>query len=246
MTAQNNSHFKITVLTLYPEFFNILHLGVIGKALKKSLWSLEVINIRDFARDKYKKVDDKVFGGGRGLLLKADVLGEAIEFAFNTGSSKNLIYPSPRGTVFNQTTAKNLLQQGLTDSAGLTFICGHFEGIDERIIEKYKPQEISIGDYILSGGELATAVLVDSILRLHDNVLNSRECAVEESFKGNLLEYPQYTQPATWAGMAVPEVLLSGNHQKIKQWRLEKSIEKTKVSRPDLFEKYIKNNQENN
>ncbi|MDR2008518.1 MAG: tRNA (guanosine(37)-N1)-methyltransferase TrmD, partial [Alphaproteobacteria bacterium] len=151
-----NNPFKITILTLYPEYFNVLQLGVIGRALSKSLWSLEIINIRDFAFDKYKKVDDKVFGGGRGLLLKPDVLGEAIEFAFSQGASKNLIYPSPRGAVFNQDIAGSL---SVSESQGLTFLCGHFEGIDERIIEKYQPLEISIGDYILSGGELATCVI---------------------------------------------------------------------------------------
>ncbi|MDR0484505.1 MAG: tRNA (guanosine(37)-N1)-methyltransferase TrmD [Alphaproteobacteria bacterium] len=233
----NHPPFKITILTLYPEAFpGYLNLGVVGRALKKGIWSLEIINIRDYALDKYKKVDDKVFGGGKGLLLKPDVLGRAIESAFENGATKNLIYPSPRGAVFNQEIAKNLSQE-----QGLTFVCGHFEGIDERIIEKYKPQELSLGDYILSGGELATTVIIDSILRLKQDVLNSKECTIEESFNNDLLEYPQYTHPQNWEGMSVPEVLLSGNHQKIKQWRFEKSLEKTQKVRPDLFEKYLKN-----
>lgn len=237
-----NESFKITMLTLYPDSFpSHLEFGVVGRALRNSIWTLNVINIRDFAEGSYKKVDDKIFGGGKGLLIKADVLSKAIKFAFENGASKNLVYPSPRGAIFNQQMAKSFVKLD-----GLTFICGHFEGIDERIIEKYKPIEVSIGDYILSGGELSATVIVDSVLRLIPNVLNSFECTEEESFSNGLLEYPQYTQPAVWQNMAVPDILLSGNHKKIKKWREQKSLEKTKDNRPDLFEKYLKHISPNN
>ncbi len=234
----NKKPFSITILTLYPDSFpSHLGSGVTGRGLKNFLWSLDVINIRDFAKGNYKKVDDKVYGGGKGLLLKPDVLSRAIDFAFEKGASKNLVYPTPRGKVFNQNIAENFSKK-----EGLTFICGHFEGIDERIIEKYKPTEVSIGDYILSGGELSTSVIIDSVLRLIPNVLNSFECTEEESFTNGLLEYPQYTQPAVWQNMSVPEILKSGDHKKIKDWRLKKSLKKTKEIRPDLFEEYLKNN----
>lgn len=238
----NQNPFKITILTLYEESFpSHLGFGVVGRALKKGLWTLDVINIRDFAIGSYKKVDDKVFGGGKGLLLMPEVLSKAIEFAFDKGASKNLIYPSPAGKVFNHSMSENFSKLD-----GLTFICGHFEGIDDRIIQKYKPMEISIGDYILSGGELSATVIIDSVLRFVPYVLNSFECTEEESFSNGLLEYPQYTQPASWQDMNVPEVLCSGNHKKIKEWRLQKSLEKTKEIRPDLFEKYVKDNSSNN
>ncbi|XWO13902.1 tRNA (guanine-N(1)-)-methyltransferase [Candidatus Hepatincola sp. Pdp] len=229
----NNKPYKVTILTLYKEvFLSYLGAGVIGKALGKE-WILEIIDIRDFAEDSYKRVDDKVFGGGKGLLLKPDVLGKAIDYALTKQSSTNLVYPSPRGVVFNAEMAQELAKED-----GITLICGHFEGVDQRIIDEYKPKEISIGDYILSGGELASMVLLDSILRFLPNVLNSYECLTEESFKDNLLEYPQYTKPNIWKNHKVPEVLLSGNHARIREWRTKKAEEQTKKVRPDLWQKY--------
>jgi tRNA (guanine37-N1)-methyltransferase len=228
--------FNVTILTLYKEVFpGYLGFSNLKKALDCNLWKLNVIDIRDFALDKHKKVDDKVFGGGRGLLLKADVLSAAIEYAFSIGASKNLVYPSPRGVPYNQSRAYEMSAQD-----GITIICGHFEGIDERIIEKYQPKEISLGDYVLSGGELAAMVIVDSALRLLPNVINSQESFLEESFKDSLLEYPQYTHPRIWENMSVPEVLFSGNHKEIAKWRLLKSQEKTKEIRPDLWDVYLK------
>ncbi|MFL1780330.1 tRNA (guanosine(37)-N(1)-)-methyltransferase [Candidatus Hepatincolaceae symbiont of Richtersius coronifer] len=263
--------FKITILTLYPEAFpGYLGHALAKKAMEKSLWSLKTINIRDFALDKHKKVDDKVFGGGKGLLLKPDVLAWALEYAFNNGASTNLIYPSPKGHMLDQNLAKDLVfnpiifqaeffkenfiknstnfaKNPLTNESsisdkndGLTFICGHFEGIDERFIEKYKPLEISIGDYILSGGELSAMVIIDCALRWLPNVLNSEECIREESFAENLLEYPQYTKPKVWENLGVPEILLSGNHKEIKLWRTNQAEKKTQQIRPDLWELYRK------
>ncbi len=227
------SIFCVTFLTLYKDAFpGYLGESVIGRGLRDGRWSIKVIDIRDFAIDKHRSVDGKVYGGGKGLLLKADVLGRAIDYAFANGASRNLIYASAQGGKHNQENAWNL-----SKLEGLTFICGHFEGIDQRIIDKYKPREISIGDYILSGGEISSMVIADSVLRLLPNMVNSQECIMEESFKGNLLEYPQYTSPRSLDGMDVPEVLLSGNHKKVEQWRREKSIEKTRAIRPDLLNK---------
>ncbi len=237
--------FNITILTLYPEVFpGYLGFSLLKKALDKNMWSLQVINIRDFATDKYKKVDDYVFGGGKGLLLKPDVLGKAIDYALANGASKNLIYPSPQGKQFNHSIA-----QEFSTINGLTFICGHFEGIDQRIIEAYNIMEISLGDYILSGGELASMIIIDSTLRLLPNMINSHECTVEESFSNYLLEYPQYTKPAKWqpsfssTHIEVPDVLISGDHGKIKQWRTKQAEIKTKKIRPDLWDLYKYHNQ---
>lgn len=230
----NSNSFNVTILTLYPEVFpGYLGYSKAYKGLQQGLWSLKVINIRDFARDKYKTVDDKVFGGGAGLLIKPDVLGDAIEYAFSLGASKNLVYPNPRGHVYNTTLAKNLSLQD-----GLTIICGHFEGIDQRIIDKYKPLEISIGDYILSGGELSTMVILDSALRHLPNMINSRECVEEESFNNNLLEYPNYTRPFSWQNLEVPDILLSGHHENIAKWRKQAAEAITRERRPDLWLKY--------
>jgi tRNA (guanine37-N1)-methyltransferase len=229
--------FKITLLTLYPQliedFFNY---GVVGRALKQNLWELNIINMRDFATNNYKSVDDKPYGGGAGQIIIADIVASAIEHSFKMGSSRNLIYPTPRGQVFNNTMAKDLAKLD-----GLTFICGHFEGIDERVIEHYSPKEISVGDYILTGGELASLNIIDSTLRFLKNVLQSQNSLLEESFEDNLLEYPQYSKPRVWKDMHVPEILLSGNHEKIKQWQLEQRISITKKNRLDLYNKYRQN-----
>ena len=229
--------YQVSFITLYPDVFpGYLGYALAGKALDKKIWDFKVFNIRDFAKDKYKKVDDKVFGGGAGLLIKPDVLGDCIDFALCNGASKNLYYLSPAGEVFNQNKAFEMSKE-----ENITLICGHFEGIDNRVIQKYNLKEISIGDYILSGGELGAMVIVDSILRFLPNVINSKECIMKESFEDNLLEYPQYTKPVVYDNMEVPPVLLSGNHQKIASWRLQMAEEKTKMIRLDLWEKY-KNN----
>jgi len=229
--------YQVSFITLYPDVFpGYLGYALAGRALEKKIWDFKVFNIRDFAKDKYKKVDDKVFGGGAGLLIKPDILGDCIDFALLNGASKNLYYLSPAGEVFNQNKAFEMSKE-----ENITLICGHFEGIDNRVIQKYNLKEISIGDYILSGGELGAMVIVDSILRFLPNVINSKECIMKESFEDNLLEYPQYTKPVVYDNMEVPPVLLSGNHQKIASWRLQMAEEKTKMIRLDLWEKY-KNN----
>jgi tRNA (guanine37-N1)-methyltransferase len=201
-----------------------------GDALEKGLWSYKTVNIRDFGVGKHKNVDDSPYGGGAGMVLRADVLGEAIESQAKPGKKQKLIYMSPRG--------KQLTQQKVTELAELkeiAIICGRFEGIDERVLEHYEVEEISLGDYILSGGEPAALILMDAVIRVLPNVLGNKETHDEESFSNGLLEYPHYTRPPEWNGRAIPEILVSGNHAKVAEWRKQKSIEVTKKNRPDLL-----------
>ena len=223
------------VFTLYPEFFpGPLSKGLYGKALSKNLWNLNIVNIRDAAEDKHKTVDDTPYGGGSGMLLKADVLAKSLDQ--NKIEGEKVIYLSPKGKKFDQNYA-----QELSNEKSVSFICGHFEGVDERVLSTRNIEEISIGDYILSGGETAAFVVIDSILRLLPGVLGNENSRVDESFENGLLEYPQYTKPQIWEEKAVPEVLLSGDHSKIKDWRLSQSEAITRVRRPDLWQKYKKN-----
>ena len=223
------------VFTLYPEVFpGPLSKGLYGKALSKNLWNLNIVNIRDAAEDKHKTVDDSPYGGGSGMLLKADVLAKSLDQ--NKIEGERVIYLSPKGKKFDQNYAREL-----SNEKSVSFICGHFEGVDERVLSTRNIEEISIGDYILSGGETATFVLIDSILRLLPGVLGNENSRVEESFENGLLEYPQYTKPQIWEEKTVPEVLLSGDHSKIKDWRLSQSEAITRVRRPDLWQKYKKN-----
>ena len=223
------------VFTLYPEFFpGPLSKGLYGKALEKNLWNLKVVNIRDAADDKHKTVDDTPYGGGSGMLLKADVLAKSLDD--NKNEDEKIIYLSPKGKKFDQSYAQELAKQ-----KSVSFICGHFEGVDERILSTRNIQEVSIGDYVLSGGETASFVIIDSILRLLPGVLGNENSKTEESFENGLLEYPQYTKPQIWEEKSVPEVLLSGDHSKIKHWRLSQSEAITRVRRPDLWQKYKKN-----
>ena len=223
------------VFTLYPEIFpGPLSKGLYGKALSKNLWNLNIVNIRDAAEDKHKTVDDTPYGGGSGMLLKADVLAKSLDQ--NKIEGEKVIYLSPKGKKFDQNYAREL-----SNEKSVSFICGHFEGVDERVLSTRNIEEISIGDYILSGGETAAFVVIDSILRLLPGVLGNENSRVEESFENGLLEYPQYTKPQIWEEKAVPEVLLSGDHSKIKDWRLSQSEAITRVRRPDLWQKYKKN-----
>jgi len=223
------------VFTLYPEVFpGPLSKGLYGKALSKKLWNLNIVNIRDAAEDKHKTVDDTPYGGGSGMLLKADVLAKSLDK--NKIEGEKIIYLSPKGKKFDQNYA-----QELSNEKSVSFICGHFEGVDERVLSTRNIEEISIGDYILSGGETAAFVVIDSILRLLPGVLGNENSSIDESFENGLLEYPQYTKPQIWEEKSVPEVLLSGNHNKIKDWRLSQSEAITRVRRPDLWQKYKKN-----
>ena len=223
------------VFTLYPEVFpGPLSKGLYGKALSKKLWNLNIINIRDAADDKHKTVDDTPYGGGSGMLLKADVLAKSLDQ--NKIEGERVIYLSPKGKKFDQNYA-----QELSNEKSVSFICGHFEGVDERVLSTRNIEEISIGDYILSGGETAAFVVIDSILRLLPRVLGNENSSMDESFENGLLEYPQYTKPQIWEEKSVPEVLLSGNHNKIKDWRLSQSEAITRDRRPDLWQKYKKN-----
>ena len=223
------------VFTLYPEVFpGPLSKGLYGKALSKELWNLKVVNIRDAAEDKHKTIDDTPYGGGSGMLLKADTLAKSLDQ--NKIEGDRIIYLSPKGKKFDQ-----LYAQELSKEKSVSFICGHFEGVDERVLSTRNIEEVSIGDYVLSGGETAAFVVIDSILRLLPGVLGNENSKMDESFENGLLEYPQYTKPQIWEEKAVPEVLLSGDHNKIKDWRLSQSEAITRVRRPDLWQKYKKN-----
>ena len=223
------------VFTLYPEIFpGPLSKGLYGKALSKKLWNLNIVNIRDAAEDKHKTVDDTPYGGGSGMLLKADTLAKSLDK--NKIEGDRIIYLSPKGKKFDQ-----LYAQELSKEKSVSFICGHFEGVDERVLSTRNIEEVSIGDYVLSGGETAAFVVIDSILRLLPGVLGNENSKMDESFENGLLEYPQYTKPQIWEEKAVPEVLLSGDHNKIKDWRLSQSEAITRDRRPDLWQKYKKN-----
>ncbi len=226
--------FQAQVFTLYPEVFpGPLAKGLYGKALSNKLWNLSVINIRDAATDKHKTVDDTPYGGGTGMLLKADILANSLDRKVKKG--ERVFYLSPKGKKFDQKLA-----QDLSKEKSISLICGHFEGVDERVLTTRNIEEISVGDYVLSGGETAALVVLDSILRLLPGVLGNEKSFIDETFENGLLEYPQYTKPQIWEEKSVPEVLLSGDHAKIKDWRLSQSEAITRVRRPDLWQKYKK------
>ena len=227
---------RAQIFTLYPEFFpGPLSRGLYGKDMSKKLWDLKVVNIRDYATDKHKTVDDTPYGGGSGMLMKPDVLAKSIDE--NVVKNERIFYLSPKGKLFDQNFAKDLSKE-----QSISLICGHFEGVDERILSTRKIEEISLGDFVLSGGETAAYVVLDSILRLLPGVLGNDQSTNDESFENGLLEYPQYTKPPIWEEKSVPDVLLSGDHAKIKDWRLSQSEAITRVRRPDLWEKYNKKN----
>ena len=220
---------KFDVLTLFPEMFEALDESIIGRAKEKKLIEINLINIRDFSKDKHKKVDDTPYGGGAGMVMMPDIVYDAYMSIKNRENAK-VIYLSPQGNVLNQNKVKELSQEN-----HLILLCGHYEGIDQRVLDEIVDEEISIGDYVLTGGELPAMVLIDSVSRYVKGVLND-ESIEEESFSNSkLLEYPQYTRPEEFMGKKVPEVLISGHHENIRKWRKEKALEVTKNKRPDLL-----------
>lgn len=225
---------NIQVITLFPEMFpGTLAHSLAGKSLNKGIWNLTTLNPRDDAVDNHKTTDDIIYGGGPGMVLKPDIIQKTIQRA-QQRQNGHLIYLSPRGKRLTQDKVKSLSKLN-----SLTLLCGRYEGVDQRVIDFHGIEEVSIGDYILSGGEVAAQVLIDACVRLLRGVMGDENSAHEESFSNNLLEYPQYTRPEVWNGLNVPPVLLSGHHEKIKKWRKEQSISLTRERRPDLYDKYI-------
>lgn len=226
------------ILTLFPEMvMQGLHTSILGRAAGRGDISIEAVNIRDFTTDKHGKVDDYTYGGGAGMLMQAQPVYDACQSVVDRiGQEKprRVIYVTPQGKTFHQEMAREL-----SGEENLIFLCGHYEGIDERVLEEIVTDEISLGDYVLTGGELAAMVMVDAIARLVPGVLHNQESAETESFGDGLLEYPQYSRPEIWHGKRVPEILLSGDHAKVDAWRLEQAILRTKERRPDLYEKYM-------
>ena len=228
---------SVKVITLYPELFpGPLSASVTGRALDKNIWSLETVDLKQFGKGKHKKVDDKPISGGPGMILIPDVMDEAIINANSSVSSENklIICMSPKGIPLSQNVVKNMLQYN-----EIIIVCGRFEGIDQRVVDKHNMKEISIGDFILTGGELGAMVLLDTVVRLLPGTLGNPESLVSESFTDDLLEAPQFTKPIDWNGMKVPEILQTGDHQKILKWKNKTSQQITKKNRPDLFIKYI-------
>lgn len=230
--------FSAITLTLFPEMFpGPLGMSLAGTALKEGIWALEALNIRDFATDKHRTVDDKPYGGGVGMVMKPDIVAKAVEVAKSRFKAPKIIYTSPRGKPFNQAKAAELKAAGQA-----IILCGRFEGVDQRVIDHYGMEEVSLGDFVLSGGEIAAYAILDATVRLLPGVMGKEASAVEESFNlstdsSGLLEYPHYTRPPLWNGLHVPEVLLSGNHEQINAWRLAQAQQITASRRPDLIRK---------
>jgi len=230
------SGFRATVLTLFPEMFpGPLGVSLAGRALEDGRWALETVNIRDYAEDKHRSVDDTPAGGGAGMVMRADVLANAIDAHHGTGDARPAIYLSPRGRPLTQERLRELAA-----GPGVLLLCGRFEGVDQRVIDGRGLEEVSIGDFILSGGEPAALVLLDAVIRLLPGVMGKEASGEEESFESGLLEYPHYTRPQVFEGQEIPEVLTSGHHGRVKAWRREEAEKLTRERRPDLWEKYLK------
>ena len=239
MNGASTKQWQATVLSLYPEMFpGPLGRSLSGQALENGLWQLETVDIRDFASDKHRTVDDSPLGGGAGMVLRPDVVDAAIRKTQENQKVKTpLVYLTPRGKPLTQERVRDLAK-----GPGATLLSGRFEGVDERVLERHAVEEISIGDFVLSGGEIAALVLLDAVIRLLPGVMGSEASLEEESFEAGLLEYPHYTRPREWEGMKAPEVLLSGNHEKIRSWRHQCAEETTRKRRPDLWKAYEKSN----
>ena len=226
--------FQAKIFTLYPEYFpGPFEIGICKKAFEKRLWDVKLINIRDYADDKHKTVDDTPYGGGVGMLMRPDVVAKSLDA--NLEEKETVYYLTPKGKIFNQDIAKDIVKKNKVN-----ILCGHFEGVDQRVLDSRNVEEISIGDFILSGGEMASFVVLDTVLRLVPGVLGNLNSTKDESFENGLLEYPQYTKPQIWEKLSVPDILLSGDHNKIKSWRLSQSEAITRHRRPDLWQKYKK------
>ena len=238
--SADKAGFQATILTLFPEMFpGTLGHSIAGRALEKGLWSCTTHQIRDYALDKHKSVDDAPLGGGHGLVMKPDVVSAALDDV--SGAPGKRLYMSPRGKPLTQELARSL-----SDDDGVVIVCGRYEGLDQRVIDHHQLIEVSVGDYILSGGELAAQILLDSVIRLLPGVMGKEIGHLQESFETGLLEHDHYTQPRVWNKMAAPEILASGHHQKIAAWRDEQAKELTKERRPDLWERFLAKNVENN
>ena len=232
--AKLDSPWKAKVLTLFPEMFpGPLGLSLAGQGLEAGSWALEAVDIRDFAADKHRTVDDLPFGGGPGMVIRPDVVSEAIDAAAGADPSLALIYLTPRGCPLTQARVGELAR-----GPGIVLLCGRYEGLDERVLDAHGLDEISLGDFVLSGGEAAAIAVIDACVRLLPSVVGAPESLIDESFKNGLLEYPQYTRPREWRGRTVPEVLVSGDHEKIKAWRRHQAEAITRERRPDLWARY--------
>ena len=231
------SVWQAKVATLFPEMFpGVLGQSLAGKALENGIWSLDVKDIRDHATDRHRTVDDNPFGGGAGMVMRPDIVDAALRELRADAPNLPLIYLSPRGKVLNQKRCRELAA-----GPGAILLCGRYEGIDQRVLDEHQAEEISIGDYILMGGELPAMVLIESCIRLIEGTVNKTESVDEESFETGLLEYPHYTRPANWNGRDVPEILLSGHHAKVQAWRHAQAEEITRERRPDLWDQYVAN-----
>ena len=226
---------KINIMTLFPMMFtDFKRESLIGKAVEKKILEINVFNIRDYTLQRSNSVDDEVYGGGNGMLMMAQPIYDCYRAIMNGRTGIKTYYLSPKGKTFNQDMAIEM-----SNETEINFLCGHYEGVDERALTLINAEEVSIGDYVLTGGELPCMVIIDAVARFVKGVLSNDESTNEESFRNNLLEYPQYTRPYEYEGLKVPDILLSGDHKKVEEWRLNKSIELTKRNRPDLYKKYL-------
>lgn len=229
---------KISIMTLFPNMFNdFKRESLIGKAIDKKILDISIFNIRDYTKQRANSVDDEVYGGGNGMLMMAQPIYDCYKDIVSGKSNIKTYYMSPKGKTFNQDMAIEMSKE-----SEIIILCGHYEGVDERALQLINAEEISIGDYVLTGGELPAMVVIDSVARFVKGVLSNEESTGEESFRNNLLEYPQYTRPYEYEGLKVPDILISGDHKKVANWKLEKSIELTKKNRPDLYKKYLEEN----
>ena len=233
MAAEAADVWRATVLTVFPDMFpGPLGLSLAGRGLERGLWAMDVLDIRDYARDKHRSVDDEPFGGGPGMVLRADVVDAALAAVAERPGP--VIYLTPRGRLLDQALVRRLAAE-----PGMTLLCGRYEGVDQRVLEARAVEEVSVGDYVLSGGEPAAIAVIDAVVRLLPGILGNEESPAEESFESGLLEHPHYTRPAEWQGRGVPEVLTSGHHEEVRRWRLRAAEQTTKQRRPDLWARYI-------